>query len=246
MNKTSDEVVKFFETFKTVAPDGYKNQAQMELMIAPVAVYLREAVKAAEGTGITVAAQNCHSAESGAYTGEVALGMLKDLGVEMVIVGHSERRQYFNDTDKAVADKVMACLQQGVRPVLCVGESLAEREGGQTESVLERQLSAFLDDASDIGSLVIAYEPVWAIGTGLTATDDQAQQAHKFIRSLVSKKVNATAGQQVQILYGGSVKPTNVRGLLAQPDIDGALIGGASLKPEDFAAIVSEGLASIG
>jgi triosephosphate isomerase len=194
-------------------PDG------VDVVIAPPYVSLAAAL---EG-GITVYAQNVHWADEGAFTGEVSAGMLRELGVAGAIVGHSERRQYFCETDEAVARRTEAALAAGLHVIACVGELEEEREGGETETVLRRQLSVLPDHER----LVIAYEPVWAIGTGKTATPELAQEAHAFVKSLLARPV----------LYGGSVKPENAAELLAQPDVDGALVGGASLDPESFGAI---------
>jgi triosephosphate isomerase len=200
---------------------------------------LHQAVNLPERKNIVVAAQTCHAAESGAFTGECSIPMLIDIGVRDVIIGHSERRQYYNETNETVAAKVAAALELQVRPIICVGETLEDRENGRTEEVLAEQLNAVLAKVPDLGSSVIAYEPVWAIGTGKTASDSDANNAHQFIRGLISEKHGAAAAERAQILYGGSVKPGNIAGLIAQPHIDGALIGGASLAPADFAAIVN-------
>jgi triosephosphate isomerase len=195
-----------------------------DVAVCPPFPSLGPAVQALAGTEIAVAAQNVHWEEHGAFTGEVSPGMLQELGVYGAIVGHSERRQHFGETDEAVARRASAALAAGLWVIACIGETEAERERGETEAVLRRQ--AFVLEAHD--QLVIAYEPVWAIGTGKTATPEQAQEAHAFIRGLID----------VPILYGGSVKPENAAELLGQPDVDGALVGGASLEVESFAAIV--------
>ncbi len=195
-----------------------------DVAVCPPFPSLGPAVQALAGTEIAVAAQNVHWEEQGAFTGEVSPGMLQELGVYGAIVGHSERRQQFGETDEAVARRASAALAAGLWVIACIGETEAERERGETEAVLRRQ--AFVLEAHD--QLVIAYEPVWAIGTGKTATPEQAQEAHAFIRGLID----------VPILYGGSVKPENAAELLGQPDVDGALVGGASLEVESFAAIV--------
>jgi triosephosphate isomerase len=189
------------------------------------------------GTAVKVAAQNMHEEDAGAFTGEVSAPMLAELDVEAVVLGHSERRQLFGETDEALARKVPAALAAGLEPILCVGESEEARDAGQTTGVLERQLEADLAavEPTELGGVVIAYEPIWAIGSGRTATPEQAQEACAFIRDVVRER---GSGDAVRILYGGSVKPANAAELLAQPDIDGALVGGASLDPEDFAAIV--------
>jgi triosephosphate isomerase len=195
----------------------------VDVVVCPPYTSLGTAVQILADTDIGVFAQNCHWEAEGAFTGEIAPGMLRELGVYGTIVGHSERRQYFGETDESVARRVGAALGAGLDVIACVGETEDEREAGETEAVLRRQLSVL--DADE--SLVLAYEPVWAIGTGKTASPEQAQEAHAFIRSLL----------KVPILYGGSVKPDNAAELLAQPDVDGALVGGASLDVETFAAI---------
>jgi triosephosphate isomerase (TIM) len=199
---------------------------------------LSEVVQRRYGTAIRVAAQNMHEEESGAFTGEVSAPMLVELDVEAVMLGHSERRQYFNETDEALARKVPAALAAGLEPILCVGESEAARDNGETEEVLERQLQADLAglESLDLARVVIAYEPIWAIGTGRTATPEQAQEACAYIRDVV--RMRGGVADELRVLYGGSVKPANAAELLALPDVDGALVGGASLDPEDFAAIV--------
>ncbi|HKP18368.1 MAG TPA: triose-phosphate isomerase [Gaiellaceae bacterium] len=199
----------------------------VDVAVCPPFPSLAAAVQALAGTEIAVAAQNVHWAEQGAYTGEVSAAMLREIGVYGAIVGHSERREYFGETDEAVARRVHAALEAGLWVIACVGESDEERETGQTELVLKVQVEAIADAVGPHEQLVVAYEPVWAIGTGKTATPDQAQEAHAFIRSLLD----------VPVLYGGSVKPENAAELLAQADVDGALVGGASLDVDSFAAI---------
>ncbi len=204
---------------------------EIEAAVAPPFVSLAAAAAELAGSGIAVYAQNVHWAESGAFTGEVAPGMLLELGVSGAIVGHSERRQLFGETDEGVARRTEAALAAGLRVVACVGELEEERDRGETESVLRRQVSVLEPHER----LTIAYEPVWAIGTGRTATPEQAEEAHALIRSLVD----------VPVLYGGSVKPENAAALLAQPHVDGALVGGASLDVESFAAICEAGVAVV-
>lgn len=208
------------------------------LLVCPPFPYLAAVAAQVQGSAVKVGAQNVSEHESGAYTGEVAPGMLRDIGCEYVIVGHSERRAMYGESSFQVAAKFQAAQAAGITPILCVGETLEEREAGTTASVVDFQLSAVLD-AAGIGafaSAVVAYEPVWAIGTGMTATPEQAQDVHRHIRSqLAARDEEIAAG--VQILYGGSMKGENAAGLLAMPDIDGGLIGGASLKANDFLAI---------
>jgi triosephosphate isomerase len=211
-----------------------------EVVLCPPFTALSEVAHRCAGTPVRVAAQNMHAEAEGAFTGEVSAAMLLDAGAWGVVLGHSERRQLFGETDEALAAKVPAALGAGLVPILCVGETEAERDGAETEVVLRRQLVADLERvaAERLGELVIAYEPIWAIGTGRTASLEQAQEAIGFIRSLLAERDAAAAGA-VRILYGGSVKPANAAELLALPDVDGALVGGASLDPRDFLAIVS-------
>ena len=212
----------------------------VEIVVAPVFTALHAVAQAAEKTVVKVAAQDCYWEEEGAFTGEVSPKLLKDAGCSHVIIGHSERRQYFAETDETVNRKTKAALKTGLVVLVCVGETLAERESGSTFKVIETQVRGGLASipAADLTKIVIAYEPVWAIGTGKTASDEQAQEVHAFIRSLIGQMYSASAAQALRILYGGSVKPENVKGLMAQTDIDGALVGGASLKAESFAGIV--------
>jgi triosephosphate isomerase len=211
---------------------------QHDVVICPSFLALAEVVERSRGSAVRVAAQNMHEAESGPFTGEVSAPMLVEAGVDAVILGHSERRQLFGESDEALARKVPAALAAGLAPILCVGESEEARDAGQTKGVLERQLQADLAgvEPTRLAEIVIAYEPIWAIGTGRTATPDQAQEAIAFIREVLRER--GTEADRARILYGGSVKPDNAAELLAQPDIDGALVGGASLDPGDFAAIV--------
>ena len=234
MHKTATEAGELISQVADVATDGGP-----EVVVCPPTTALAAAVEAADGTPIRIGAQNMHSEPDGAFTGEVSAGMLLDLGVEVVILGHSERRALFGETDEALERKVPAALNAGLEPILCVGETEEERNSDATERVLTTQVEADLADVSgaDLAKLVIAYEPVWAIGTGNTATAEQAQEACALIRGLLAKR-DEGAATAVRVLYGGSVKPANAEELLSQPDIDGALVGGASLEPDDFAAIV--------
>ena len=210
----------------------------VEVVICPPFTALSAAGEAAKGSAVAIGAQDCHWEKEGAFTGEVAVPMIADLGCSHCIVGHSERRQFFGETDATVDKKVEAVLAQGLTCIACVGETLAEREAGQTLAVLERQVRAGLARHLTAPRLVIAYEPVWAIGTGKTATPAQAQEVHAFIRGVAAKAANPEAAQAVRILYGGSVKPDNIATLMAQADVDGGLVGGASLDPASFAKIV--------
>ena len=218
--------------------DGVPAGNGVALLVCPPFPYMAAVASLVEGTPVKVGAQNVSEHEKGAYTGEVAPGMLRDVGCQYVIVGHSERRSLYGESSAQVAAKFRAAQAAGLKPILCVGETLEEREAGTTESVIDEQLDAVLDSAG-IGAFrtgVIAYEPVWAIGTGMTATPEQAQDVHRHIRAQVAAQDEAIAAN-VQLLYGGSMKGENAAGLLAQPDIDGGLIGGASLKADDFLAI---------
>jgi triosephosphate isomerase len=213
----------------------------VEIVVAPVFTALSRTAEALSGSNVNLAAQDCYWEEEGAFTGEVAPKLLVDAGCSHVIIGHSERRQYFGETDETVNKKAKAAIAAGLTAIVCVGETLEEREGDRTFSVIETQLKGSLAgfSAEMLGRTVIAYEPVWAIGTGKTASDAQAQEVHAFIRGLVAKQFAQASADAIRILYGGSVKPDNVKGLMSQPDIDGALVGGASLKADSFAAIAN-------
>lgn len=212
----------------------------VEVLLLPPATYLSGLLTLLEGTGIGVGAQNLHQESKGAFTGEVAAEMVQDLGASWALVGHSERRQMFHESDDLVARKYLAALRAGLRPILCVGETLEQREAGNAETVVQRQLDAVIGvvDQPGLEAGVLAYEPVWAIGTGKTATPSQAQAMHAAIRARLAATSPATA-DAMRILYGGSVKPENAAELFAQPDIDGALVGGASLDALSFGAIVA-------
>ena len=188
---------------------------------------------------IKIAAQNAHWQNKGAYTGEVSLEMLGDIGIDTVIIGHSERRQFFNESNDSIAKKVKACLQHDFTPILCIGESLAERKDEETQEVLREQLNTVFKELKQPGKLIIAYEPVWAIGTGLAATAEEAQNMHHFIRGLLAEKFGQEQAERISLLYGGSMKVENTKTLLSQPDIDGGLIGGASLDPLAFAQMLA-------
>jgi triosephosphate isomerase len=213
-----------------------------DVAICPPFIDIAAAVDAARGSRVGIGGQNCYwSNKEGAFTGEVNPAMLKAAGCEYVIIGHSERRQFFHETDESVLKKTVAAIEAGLKPIVCVGEMLAEREAGRTNDVLKTQFDGGLAGLTpeQFATVIIAYEPVWAIGTGKVATPETAEDAHRYIRGCVEAKFGKDAAAGVRILYGGSVKPDNVKGLMAQPDIDGALVGGASLKAEDFAAIVN-------
>jgi triosephosphate isomerase len=239
-----------WKLFKTIAEaTGMVNELKplvagttgVEIVVAPVFTALSRTAEALSGSNVRLAAQDCYWEEEGAFTGEVAPKLLVDAGCSHVIIGHSERRQYFGETDETVNKKAKAAIAAGLTAIVCVGETLSEREDDRTFWVIEAQLRGGLDGFSgdQLAKSVIAYEPVWAIGTGKTASDAQAQEVHAFIRSLISKMFGQPVADAIRILYGGSVKPDNVKGLMSQPDIDGALVGGASLKADSFAAIAN-------
>ncbi len=213
-------------------------EAKCDVALCVPAILIPAMVKAAKGSRIKIGAENVHGAEKGAYTGEISVKMLKEYGVKYVIIGHSERRQYFGETDETVNKRTLAALAGGLTPIVCVGETLEERESGKTNDVLDRQLTEGLKGVEDLTKLVIAYEPVWAIGTGKTATDEQAQETIAYIRKKLSKLFSRKETNRVRIQYGGSMNAKNCKGLMAQPDIDGGLIGGASLTT-GFACIVN-------
>ncbi len=212
-----------------------------DVLVAPTYPALALVAKELEGSGYLLAAQDLYWEDSGAYTGEVSGPMIAAAGCSHVIIGHSERRQYFGETEETVSKKTQSALRHGLGPIVCVGETLDQREAGDTLAVIERQVRGGLDGlgSEEIGRLVLAYEPVWAIGTGKVATPEQAEEVHAAIRGLVAKLADDATAEQCRILYGGSVKPDNVDVLMSEPDIDGALVGGASLKAADFARIVA-------
>ena len=236
MNKTPAQAAELIEGLVPLCKG-----ANCDVVICPPFVDLCKAVKMTEGTNIHVGAQNVHWAQSGAFTGEISADMLKELGVEYVIIGHSERRQYFGETDETVNLRARAALACDITPIVCVGESLAQREAGETEAWVGAQTKAAFRDmsAQDAARVVIAYEPIWAIGTGRTATSAQAEETIAFIRAVVRELYDEAAAEAVRIQYGGSMNPKNAAELMAMPDIDGGLIGGASLKAVDFSQIVN-------
>ena len=235
MNKTPDEAKEIINAMKPLVAD-----ADCDVVLCVPYIDIFAAQEAAKGSNIKIGAENCHWAESGAFTGEVSAPMLKSIGVEYVIIGHSERRQYFGETDETVNKRVRAALDSGLKVILCVGELLSEREQGITNEVVRKQTKVALGGVSheERDNIIIAYEPVWAIGTGKTATDDQAQEMHAFIRQTIAEKYGKEVADNTSILYGGSCKPSNARQIFAKPDVDGGLIGGASLKCADFMGIV--------
>jgi triosephosphate isomerase len=239
LNLTGDEGVALVQGLAKALAADPRPQA-IEVAVCPTALALAPVAWAAKGSPIKVGGQNLHWEEKGAFTGEISASLLKAAGATCVIIGHSERRQFFGETDQTVNKRLKAALAQGLIPIVCIGETLAERDGGKLQEVLARQVKGALEGftASQLETLVIAYEPVWAIGTGRTATSAQAQEAHAFVRSLLTQALGPVASR-VRIQYGGSVKADNAQELLSQPDIDGALVGGASLKLADFAAILA-------
>ena len=237
MYKTPAETHAFFEAFKPQVADA----AHCDIVICPPFPDLHAAVKEAEGSNIAIGAQNLHWGREGAVTGEVSGHMLQAVGCKYVIIAHSERRQYFGETEADVVRKTQAALEFGLNPIICVGERLEERESGRTEEILEVMVDGGIAPLlpEHFAQVAIAYEPVWAIGTGKTATPEIAAAAHRFIRMKVAERFGHAAADAVRILYGGSVKPDNVKTLMAQPEIDGSLVGGAALDPVSFASIVN-------
>ena len=240
MNKNAAEGRALVEALK----NGIAGLENAEIVVCPPFTTIGSVVEAAAGSAIGVGAQNIHWAESGAFTGEISADMLKTSGVQYVIIGHSERRQFFGETNETVNKRLKAALAAGLIPIVCVGELLEEREDNKTEAVLAEQIRVGLDgiSAEEAAKIVIAYEPVWAIGTGKTATPDMAQAAHAFIRGEL-RALFGNVADEMRIQYGGSMKANNARELVAQPDIDGGLIGGAALKADDFIALIREALA---
>ena len=235
MQKTTGEAEAFAEKFLPLVRDA----EGVEIVLAPPATALDRLGRALGGSNVALAAQNVSPEPRGAFTGELAASMLVDVGCSYTLVGHSERRGLYGETDEFVAAKALALLEVGIRPIVCVGETLAERESGRVEDVVGGQLAGSLASVPDgrASEIVVAYEPVWAIGTGKTATPEIAQEVHGFIRSQLRARFGAV-GDEIRIQYGGSVKPDNVAELMSQPDIDGGLVGGASLEPDSFASIV--------
>jgi triosephosphate isomerase len=236
LNKTVEEAVDLVRQLKA----SISEVKDVEVAVAPPFTALHAVYKELEGSFIRLAAQNLFWEEKGAYTGEVSPLMLKEVGCQYVIIGHSERRQFFGETDETVNRRMKAALGQGLKPIFCIGETLAEREEGNTFLVIQRQLEGGLKDLGEkeMKSIVVAYEPVWAIGTGKTATPQQAEEVHRFIRERLERVYSRQFAEEVRIQYGGSVTPENIKGLMSQTNIDGALVGGASLKSETFSKIV--------
>lgn len=238
MNTTRAEAVALA---KAVAEKVDSSFAGVEVAVCPPFVYLEAVAAALAGSSVGLGAQNAYHEKSGAYTGEISVGMLRDIGCQYVILGHSERRQLLGETDEFIFIKVKAALEGGLTPIVCVGEVLEDREAGRTQEVVRKQFEGSLSglSADEIARVVIAYEPVWAIGTGKVATPAQAEEVHLDLRKLLTERYNAQVAEQVRIQYGGSVKPGNAAELLSQPNIDGALVGGASLVADDFVAIAA-------
>ncbi|HEX3375978.1 MAG TPA: triose-phosphate isomerase [Candidatus Acidoferrales bacterium] len=237
MYKTQSEACAFFSALAPLV----QQSVHCEIIVAPPFTALAVSLEAVRGTAISIAAQNVHWLPEGACTGEVSTGMLVEAGCRSVIIAHSERRQFCGETDETANKKVRAALEAGLTPILCVGELLADREGGRTEQVLERQFHGGVAalTGAEFSRIILAYEPVWAIGTGRTATPEMAADAHRFLRQLAAANFTSERASGLRILYGGSVKPDNIKGLMAQVEIDGALVGGASLNAEAFASIVN-------
>ena len=236
MNKTPSETESLLEEIKAKMP-----QNAHKFIICPPFTSLCKAVELTKGTEIIVGAQNCHYEENGAYTGEISAKMLSEIGIQFVILGHSERREYFSETDETVNKKIKASLKNNIKVILCVGESLAQREENITNSHINGQLVGALKDISseDLENIIIAYEPIWAIGTGKTATEEQAEDVCKFIRLVISELYNSEAAEKIHILYGGSMNENNATKLLSMENIDGGLIGGASLKADSITKILA-------
>ncbi len=236
MNKGPAEADQLARALKA----GLADNTAVDVAVAPPALSIPAVAARLQHTGIQVAGQNIHSQTSGAFTGELAGEWLRQLGCTHVILGHSERRHVFGESDTFIGEKVHAAFRAGLLPILCIGETLEQRDGGEVETVLQRQLSSGLAglEADQVASVTLAYEPVWAIGTGRTATPDQAQEAHAFVRGWLASHYPAYVSAQLRIQYGGSVKPRNAADLMAQPDVDGALVGGAALKADSFVGII--------
>lgn len=236
MNKTIAEGVAFVNEIKEKVAN-----TEVEVVLCAPATMLKDMKEAAKGSNVKIGAQNMHFEESGAFTGEIAPAMLKEIDVDYVIIGHSERRQYFAETNETVNKKVLKALEVNIRPIMCCGETLEEREANKMEDVVKEQIVEGMKNvaADRVKDVVIAYEPIWAIGTGVTASSEQANDAIAFIRGLVKELYNEEVSESIQIQYGGSVKPANVEEIMNQSDIDGALVGGASLKTDSFLDLVN-------
>lgn len=239
MNKGVAEAIQLIEEIKQEVADV----TRVEVVVCPPFTALQAAAEVCRGSNVKLGAQNIHWATAGAFTGEISATMLKEVGVEYAIIGHSERRQYFGETDDTVNKRTRAALEAGLIPIVCVGETLQERDSGEMEAVVIKQVKEGLAElGADLARVVIAYEPVWAIGTGRTATPAQAQEVHALIRRTLAEIAGGDVANKIRIQYGGSMKPDNAQELLGQPDIDGGLIGGAALAAESFAAIIKAGV----
>ncbi|TCS79326.1 triose-phosphate isomerase [Pectinatus cerevisiiphilus] len=238
--KMNNTIAAGTQLIKDLAPLVKENN-KVDIVVCPTYTALAAVAEAAKGTNVHVGAQNVHWAKNGAFTGEISTDMLKEIGVEYVIIGHSERREYFGETDEGVNKRSKAALAAGLTPIICCGETLKTREAGTTNSFVKGQIEAALNEmtTNDVAKVVIAYEPIWAIGTGKTATFEQAEEVCAVIRKTVAAKFDQATADKVRIQYGGSVKPNTIDGLMQKPNVDGALVGGASLKAPDFARIVN-------
>ncbi len=236
MNKTSAEAVKFIDDIKDAV-----SGTDVEAVVCAPFTALKDLKKASEGTNIKIGAQNMHFEENGAYTGEISASMLNEIGVDYVIIGHSERRQYFNETDETVNKKIKKAFESGITPIFCVGETLEERESGKTKDIVKGQIEKGLKGLSkeNAKEIVVAYEPIWAIGTGKTASSKDANEVISYIREILKDIFSEEVSEEVRIQYGGSVKPSNVEEIMNESDIDGALVGGASLEAKDFTELVN-------
>ncbi|CAM2744640.1 triose-phosphate isomerase [Hathewaya histolytica] len=236
MNNTIEESLNLVKELKPLVKD-----AEAEVIVCPSFLSIKGVIDEVKGTNIKVGAQNMHFEENGAFTGEISPNMLNELGVDYVIIGHSERRQYFNETDCTINKKLKSSFKHNIIPILCVGETLEEKESGITKEVIGKQIKLDLYDISreEVENMVVAYEPIWAIGTGKTATSEEANATIKFIRSILEELYGTETSDKVRILYGGSVKPSTIKEQMAKSDIDGSLVGGASLKAKDFSEIVN-------
>ena len=240
MNYTAETAVHVINTLKTKVSDI----TSVDIVICPPFTALTAAVETSKGSNISIGAQNVHWKSNGAFTGEISAEMLKEISVKYVIIGHSERRQYFGETDQTVNQRLLAALEAELLPIVCVGETLEQRQNNETERVITHQISKCLSGLSleQMERTIIAYEPVWAIGTGMTATPEQAQEVHHLIRGLIIERFNSTVATKIRIQYGGSVKVDNAYQLMSKPDINGALVGGASLKADEFSELIKKGL----
>lgn len=238
MNNSISSLDHYFTSLKSLLSDSFTKKVKVVLALPYTHLYEAQRLKKIHSLPVDIASQNVYWESNGAYTGEISLSMLKELGVTYSIVGHSERRQYFFENDESVSLKVESCIKNDVIPILCVGESLEERKAGLLEKIVEKQIKVGLSKITDLSNVVVAYEPVWAIGTGISANSSQAQEAHAFIRNILRNIFTKDLAQSVSILYGGSMKPANTKELILNPDIDGGLVGGASLDASSFCEMI--------